>query len=129
MVCPVCAAKAGNDVVGHITLQHGHLFKMHRRRRARKSSTSSMSSSNPFSLDPLLSSLLCGLPIPETETASKSTAASEEASLKSSVSNDHNATSWESPLNAEECEQKLEAAVLRAKFVRQMVLSTIFRDD
>lgn len=27
-ICPVCAARAGTDVVGHITHQHGHLFKI-----------------------------------------------------------------------------------------------------
>lgn len=129
VVCPVCAAKAGNDVVGHITHQHGHLFKMQRRRRVRKASMPSTSSCTPFSLDPLLSSLLCDLPIPETVTASKLIAASEEASLKNPLSNDQNATSCESPLDAEKCEQKLGEAALRAKFVQQMVLSTIFRDD
>ncbi|GLJ09868.1 hypothetical protein SUGI_0117250 [Cryptomeria japonica] len=28
VVCPVCAVKVGRDMVGHITLQHGHLFKI-----------------------------------------------------------------------------------------------------
>eukprot|EP00253_Pinus_taeda_P015306 PITA_15306 len=26
--CPVCAANVGNDIVGHITSQHSHLFKI-----------------------------------------------------------------------------------------------------
>ncbi len=27
-ICPVCAAKIGTDMVGHVTLQHAHLFKI-----------------------------------------------------------------------------------------------------
>ncbi|XP_058082157.1 protein DEHYDRATION-INDUCED 19-like isoform X2 [Magnolia sinica] len=42
-VCPVCAAKVGMDMVGHITMQHGQFFKMQRRRRYRKGSTGSHS--------------------------------------------------------------------------------------
>ena len=27
-MCPVCAAKIPKDMVGHISLQHGHLFQI-----------------------------------------------------------------------------------------------------
>ena len=27
-MCPVCAGKIAKDMVGHISLQHGHLFKI-----------------------------------------------------------------------------------------------------
>ncbi|KAJ4968899.1 hypothetical protein NE237_015600 [Protea cynaroides] len=27
-VCPVCAMRVGMDMVAHITMQHGHLFKI-----------------------------------------------------------------------------------------------------
>ncbi|KAH7286539.1 hypothetical protein KP509_32G011600 [Ceratopteris richardii] len=37
VVCPVCAAKIPKDIVGHLTVQHGHLFKIQRRRRFRRS--------------------------------------------------------------------------------------------
>ncbi|XP_073048174.1 protein DEHYDRATION-INDUCED 19-like isoform X2 [Primulina eburnea] len=35
-ICPVCSAKVIRDVLSHITLQHGHLFKFQRRRRLRR---------------------------------------------------------------------------------------------
>ncbi|CAN1807163.1 Protein DEHYDRATION-INDUCED 19 [Linum perenne] len=36
MVCPVCCIKVASDILSHITLQHGNLFKMQRRRRLRR---------------------------------------------------------------------------------------------
>ncbi|KAK5813612.1 hypothetical protein PVK06_029063 [Gossypium arboreum] len=35
-VCPVCALRVGVDMVAHITLQHGNIFKMQRKRKSRK---------------------------------------------------------------------------------------------
>lgn len=35
-ICPVCSVKVTRDMLSHITLQHGHLFKMQRRRRLRR---------------------------------------------------------------------------------------------
>ncbi|GMJ11175.1 drought-induced protein19 [Hibiscus trionum] len=35
-VCPVCAVRVGVDMVAHITLQHGNIFKMQRKRKSRK---------------------------------------------------------------------------------------------
>ncbi|XP_073224043.1 protein DEHYDRATION-INDUCED 19 homolog 3-like isoform X2 [Cicer arietinum] len=35
-VCPVCALRVGVDMVAHITLQHGSIFKMQRKRKTRK---------------------------------------------------------------------------------------------
>lgn len=124
VICPVCAARAGTDVVGHITHQHGHLFKMQRRRRARKSSSSSSAS---FSLDPLLSSLLCGLSIQESETVSG--LAGIEATTKGPLSTDQKSPSLGASFNTQVCEQNMEETACRAKFVQQMVLSTVFQDD
>ncbi|KAK4744698.1 hypothetical protein SAY87_011010 [Trapa incisa] len=36
-VCPVCAMRAGADMVAHISLQHGNIFKMQQKRKSRKS--------------------------------------------------------------------------------------------
>ncbi|XP_047311031.1 protein DEHYDRATION-INDUCED 19 homolog 3-like isoform X2 [Impatiens glandulifera] len=33
-ICPVCSMRVGIDMVAHITLQHGNIFKMQRKRRA-----------------------------------------------------------------------------------------------
>ncbi|XP_057547032.1 protein DEHYDRATION-INDUCED 19 homolog 4-like isoform X2 [Amaranthus tricolor] len=81
-VCPVCTKRVGTDMVGHITMQHGNILKVQRRRRVRRSIPNSMfnilrkelregnrqlfsggssfavSSSNPDP-DPLLSSFMC----------------------------------------------------------------------
>ncbi|XP_021830207.1 protein DEHYDRATION-INDUCED 19-like isoform X2 [Prunus avium] len=35
-VCPICSVKVAQDMLSHITLQHGHLFKLQRRRRLRR---------------------------------------------------------------------------------------------
>ncbi|KDO77674.1 hypothetical protein CISIN_1g026857mg [Citrus sinensis] len=35
-VCPICSVKVARDMLSHITLQHGHLFKLQRRRRLRR---------------------------------------------------------------------------------------------
>lgn len=120
VICPVCAVKAGPDIVGHITHQHGHLFKMQRRRRARKSSSSSSTS---FSLDPLLSSLLNGFSNPESESAAE---VSKEAPMSST---DQKNASLGAAFKAEILEHNMEEATNRAKFVQQMVLSTVFRED
>ncbi|XP_010482201.1 PREDICTED: protein DEHYDRATION-INDUCED 19 homolog 7 [Camelina sativa] len=40
-VCPVCTKRVGLDIVGHITTQHGNIFKVQRRRRLRKGGYSS----------------------------------------------------------------------------------------
>ncbi|XP_019457702.1 PREDICTED: protein DEHYDRATION-INDUCED 19 homolog 3-like [Lupinus angustifolius] len=36
-LCPVCALRVGVDMVEHITLPHGSIFKMQRKRRSHKS--------------------------------------------------------------------------------------------
>lgn len=154
-VCPVCATKVGRDMVGHITLQHGHLFKVQRRRRFRKGgmppnstlsflgkdlrevqlhsllggafSRSGGTSSNAAS-DPLLASLVYMLPKPETEEHLQPSLSTETCSTKDSPHSD-NITSRESSITAEEREQKLEEEVRRSEFVQQLVLSTFFGDD
>uniref|UniRef100_F6HM29 Protein dehydration-induced 19-like 4 n=1 Tax=Vitis vinifera TaxID=29760 RepID=F6HM29_VITVI len=35
-VCPICSVKVARDMLSHITLQHGHLFKISLRRRLRR---------------------------------------------------------------------------------------------
>ncbi|KAL8260160.1 hypothetical protein R6Q59_028113 [Mikania micrantha] len=35
-ICPVCSVKVTRDMLSHITLQHGHMFKLQRRRRLRR---------------------------------------------------------------------------------------------
>ncbi|KAF5729110.1 Drought-responsive family protein [Tripterygium wilfordii] len=35
-VCPICSVKVSQDMLSHITLQHGQFFKLQRRRRLRR---------------------------------------------------------------------------------------------
>ncbi|XP_039038395.1 protein DEHYDRATION-INDUCED 19 homolog 4-like [Hibiscus syriacus] len=35
-ICPVCSKKVSRDMLSHIMLQHGHLFKLQRRRKLRR---------------------------------------------------------------------------------------------
>ncbi|MCO5556351.1 hypothetical protein L7F22_009899 [Adiantum nelumboides] len=121
VVCPVCAVKSSSDIVGHITHQHGHLFKMQRRRRARKPSSSSSAS---FSLDPLLSTLLNGLSLPESDIAGSE--ASKEAPV---TSTDQKIPTLGAAFKTEILEHNFEEATNRAKFIQQMILSTVFRED
>lgn len=151
-MCPVCAAKISKDMVGHISSQHIHLSKMQRRRRFRRagvpsSSTfsflgkelcdahlqallggTSRSSGISNAADPLLSSLVYNVPIPETEDPPKPTAVTEEQPTKFSLSQ-QSKSSVENLLTAEEREEKLKHANMRAEFVQQLVLSTLLGDN
>lgn len=40
--CPICAKRVGVDMVGHITMQHGNILKVQRKRRLRRGAPSSM---------------------------------------------------------------------------------------
>ncbi|CAJ2678662.1 protein DEHYDRATION-INDUCED 19-like [Trifolium pratense] len=109
-ICPVCSVKVARDMLSHITLQHGHLFKIQRRRRLRRvaipnSQTLSLlgrdlreahlqvllngggggyrSHSNTVSnasTDPFLSSFILNYPACEAEEISKSVVTSAEDS-------------------------------------------------
>ncbi|XP_043711516.1 protein DEHYDRATION-INDUCED 19 homolog 3-like isoform X2 [Telopea speciosissima] len=106
-VCPVCAMRVGMDMVGHITMQHGHLFKMQRKRRFRKGGSHStlsllrkelregnlqsllggssrvVSSSNTAP-DPLLSSFIYNLPIADESESVQPLSSAEASSTKKS---------------------------------------------
>ncbi|XP_038882145.1 protein DEHYDRATION-INDUCED 19-like isoform X1 [Benincasa hispida] len=99
-VCPICSVKVMGDMLSHITLHHGHLYKLQRRRRLRKiaipnsqalsllsrdlreahlqvllgSSGYRTSTTNVPSAthDPFLSSLILNYPASEVEDISKS---------------------------------------------------------
>uniref|UniRef100_A0A2P2JG08 Protein DEHYDRATION-INDUCED 19 homolog 4-like n=1 Tax=Rhizophora mucronata TaxID=61149 RepID=A0A2P2JG08_RHIMU len=110
-VCPVCSAKIARDMLSHITLQHGHLFKLQRHRRFHRLAVPNSQASSflgrdlreahlqmllggggyrsnnanvsNIASDPFLSSLLLNFPSSEAEEISKSVVSSvEEASAK-----------------------------------------------
>ncbi|TKY59222.1 DEHYDRATION-INDUCED 19 [Spatholobus suberectus] len=118
-ICPICSVKVARDMLSHITLQHGHLFKIQRRRRLRRvaipnSQTLSLlgrdlreahlqvllggsgggyrSSSATVSnaaTDPFLSSFILNFPACEAEEISKSVVTSAEDSSAKNVTPEH----------------------------------------
>lgn len=156
VVCPVCGTKVPKDMVGHMTLQHGHLFKIQRRRRFRRSGVPSgatlsllgkeyreahlqailgssafrgSGSSSANNTDSLLSALAYSFPMIESDDVQKQQHLVGETLIKSPVSSGKpSKSSLEIPLSAEEREQKLKQANLRATFAQQLVLSTILQD-
>lgn len=154
--CPICAEKITRDMLNHITMQHGHLFKNGRRLRrfiipeshalsllsrdlrdshlhallgGGHSHRLSNTTTTNISADPLLSSFGLGFATPNAEEPSKSPVPipDDTPMLKETP-----AQLWESSidssLTSEEREQKRKQATDRATFVQGLVLSTLFGD-
>ncbi|KAK4796472.1 hypothetical protein SAY86_028798 [Trapa natans] len=108
-VCPVCGVRAGIDMVAHITLQHGNIFKMQRKRKSRKSGSHStlsllrrelrdgtlqslvggssyLVSSSSAAPDPLLSSFI--LPMADDFTSGQSKFSTEAIDTKKNLDED-----------------------------------------
>ncbi|KAI5658625.1 hypothetical protein M9H77_27418 [Catharanthus roseus] len=145
-VCPVCAMRVGVDMVAHITLQHGNIFKMQRKRKTRKASSHStlsllrrelregnlqslfggsscIVSSSSAPPDPLLSSFI--LPMADEYGSAQSHSSAETNSVKRST----NETASERkvhqpPLSVKDKEEKIK----RSEFVQGLLLSTILDD-
>ncbi|XP_059632776.1 protein DEHYDRATION-INDUCED 19 homolog 3-like [Cornus florida] len=146
-VCPVCAKRVGMDLVGHITMQHGSLLKVQRKRRLRKGGLNSafsilrkelregtrqslfggsscfVSSSNAEP-DLLLSSFISNLP--EVGEPARVYHSSVEASSvkENSVADLTERNIQKSPLSDKEQEEK----VRKCEFVQELMLSA-FLDD
>lgn len=145
-VCPVCEMRVGVDMVAHITLQHGNIFKMQRKRKTRKSSSHSTLSllrrelrdgnlqslfggsscivSSSSAPDPLLSSFI--LPVAEDYGSSQSHSSAATVAVKKS----NNETVAERkvqppPLSIKDQEEKTK----RSEFIQGLLLSTILDDN
>ncbi|KAL3377217.1 hypothetical protein AABB24_003561 [Solanum stoloniferum] len=118
-VCPICSHKVSRDMLSHITVQHGHLLRVQRRRRLRKvaipssqalsllgrdlreahlqvllggsgyRSSTATSTTAAAANDPFLSSLVLNYPTFEAEEISKSVLSSVEDSTTKSVTSQH----------------------------------------
>ncbi|KNA11766.1 hypothetical protein SOVF_131710 [Spinacia oleracea] len=145
-VCPVCAKRVGMDMVGHITMQHGNILKVQRRRRLRRGVPNSMfsilrkelregnrqalfggssfalSSSNPDP-DPLLSSLIYSSSTAEELGKEESPSPKETSSLPQAVEETIE-SSQHSALSEKEHEEKAR----KCEFVRELLLSTMLDD-
>ncbi|CAN6468568.1 unnamed protein product [Victoria cruziana] len=145
-VCPVCGTRVGMDMVGHITMQHGHFFKMQRRRRFRKGSSHSTismlskelreghlqslfaSSAYPVASsntapDPLLSSFIYSMPMVDAPAKPELTSPVETVSDKKPL-DDKVRESTEPPVSDKDQEERAR----RCSFVQELLLSTIFKD-
>ncbi|XP_054801871.1 protein DEHYDRATION-INDUCED 19 homolog 3-like [Prosopis cineraria] len=146
-VCPVCALRVGFDMVAHITLQHGSIFKMQRKRKSRKGgsystlsllrkelregnlqslfggSSCTVSSSNAAA-DPLLSSFI--LPVADELACAQTHFPTESRSTKKISNETVSKRNVEtSPLSVKDKEERAK----RCEFVHGLLLSTIFDDN
>ncbi|BAD73302.1 fiber protein Fb2-like [Oryza sativa Japonica Group] len=154
--CPICFEKITRDMLNHITMQHGYLFKSGRRMRrfdipesqalsllsrdlrdaqlqallggGHRQRRSNTTATN-ISADPLLSSFGLGFSTLDSEERSKAPVPIPD---DTSIHKDTPAQPWESridsSLTSEEREQKRKQATDRATFVQGLVLSTLFED-
>ncbi|KAL3851344.1 hypothetical protein ACJIZ3_013226 [Penstemon smallii] len=156
-ICPVCSVKVTRDVLSHITLQHGHLFKRrHRLRRVGVPNSRALSllgkdlreahlqvllggsgyrsntamSSNAAATDTTtsLSSHFLNLSPSETDEFTKSVMLSMEDSTKSNSSQHTWKSSFDSSLSHEEREERTRQAAGRAVFVQDMLVSILLAD-
>lgn len=146
-VCPVCAMRVGVDMVAHITLQHGNIFKMQRKRKSRKGGSHStlsllrrelregnlqslfggsscIVSSSSAAPDPLLSSFI--LPMAEDYGSHQSHSSAESVTAKKSSSEVvAERKVQQPPLSIKDQEEKTK----RSQFVQGLLLSTILDDN
>ncbi|XP_074568742.1 protein DEHYDRATION-INDUCED 19 homolog 2-like isoform X2 [Curcuma longa] len=144
-VCPICAARAGVDLVGHLMTQHGNIFKMQRRRKYHKGSSASHTmlsllrkdlrdgnlhallggSSHmvppPAAPDPFISSLFYTLPLDESSKDAQAESLSE--GILTGNNSDEKLVERVEPSLTDK-DQKERAR--RSMFVQELVLSTIF---
>ncbi|KAJ0502396.1 putative drought induced 19 type, zinc-binding protein [Helianthus annuus] len=155
-ICPVCSVKVTRDMLSHITLQHGHLFKSQRRRRLRRVAVPNSQALSLLGRDlreaHLQVLLSGGYRSSNTATSSSSSAAAAAADpfLSSLVlnfpgseteeiskSNPHvkNSTpqhiwkaSFDPSLSCEEREKRMRQARGRAVFLQDLLVSTLLGD-
>lgn len=156
-VCPICSVKVARDMLSHITLQHGQLFKLQRRRRLRRVAIpnsqalsllgrdlreahlqvllggggyrSSNANVSTAATDPFLSSLILNFPASEAEEISKSVIPNtEDTPVKSAAPTHIWKSSLDPSLSYEEREKRIRQAAGRAGFLQDLLLSTLLGD-
>lgn len=156
-VCPICSVKVARDMLSHITLQHGQLFKLQRRRRLRRVAIpnsqalsllgrdlreahlqvllggggyrSSNANVSTAATDPFLSSLILNFPASEAEEISKSVVPNtEDTPVKSAAPTHIWKSSLDPSLSYEEREKRIRQAAGRAGFLQDLLLSTLLGD-
>ncbi|XP_024189705.1 protein DEHYDRATION-INDUCED 19 homolog 3 [Rosa chinensis] len=141
-VCPVCSLRVGIDMVAHITLQHGNIFKMQRKRKTRKGGahstlsllrkelregnlqslfggSSCLLSSSNVAADPLLSSFI--LPMADDFVSVQPHFSTETSLAKKSTEKVLERNVKSPPLSVKDKKEKAK----RCEFVQGLLLSTI----
>ncbi|XP_028118130.1 protein DEHYDRATION-INDUCED 19-like [Camellia sinensis] len=156
-VCPICSIKVVSNMLSHITLQHGHLFKMQRRRRLRRVAipnsqalsllgrdlreahlqvllggsgyrSSNANSSNAVN-DPFISSLILNFPSSKSKDILKSVLSSaDDSSVKSVTSSPIWKASFDPSLSYEKREKRKRQAAERVVFLQDLLVSTLLDD-
>ncbi|XP_022720453.1 protein DEHYDRATION-INDUCED 19 homolog 4-like [Durio zibethinus] len=156
-ICPVCSVKVARDMLSHIMQQHGHLFKLQRRRRLRRVAIpnsqalsllgrdlreahlqvllgggayrSSSTNVSNAATDSFLSSLLLNFPASEAEEITKSVVtSSKDTTAKNMAPANMWKSSFDPSLSYEEREKRIRQATGRAGFVQDLLLSTLLND-
>lgn len=147
-VCPVCAARVGMNMVGHITMQHSHFFKM-QRRRSRKASAGSHStlsllrkelreghiqsllggssyvhSASNTAPDPLLTSFIYSFPMADASKRAQPQT-SEKGNLVKEGSDERQRESAGPSLLDGEQKEKAQ----KCEFIQQLLLSTFLDEN
>ncbi|XP_062218892.1 protein DEHYDRATION-INDUCED 19 homolog 4-like [Phragmites australis] len=158
VACPICSARISKDLLDHITLQHGYLFKLQRHHRFSRvagtgnqilsyggrdlqetylklllgnSARSSSTNTSSSVTDSLLSSLVLNLSSSEAEDTSKSSAPAvvENNWFKRALpSKTWKTSAADSNLNHEERERRRRRAAVRSAFVQDLLVTTLFDD-
>ncbi|XP_039119981.1 protein DEHYDRATION-INDUCED 19-like [Dioscorea cayenensis subsp. rotundata] len=154
-VCPICSAKVTRDMLNHITVQHGHLFRLQRRRKLQRVAIPSSqalsllgrdlreahiqvllgsggyrsrnNNASSGAADSFLSSLVLNFPTSEAEESLKSLT-SKDSSIKRVTPSQTWKSSSDSFMSYEEREKQRKQAIVRANFIQDLLLSTLFGD-
>ncbi|XP_023747054.1 protein DEHYDRATION-INDUCED 19 homolog 4 isoform X2 [Lactuca sativa] len=152
-VCPICAKKVGTGLVSHITMQHGSLLKVQRKRRLRRVGSNSTfsilkkelregnlqsvlggssflipSSSMNTEPDPLLSSFIYNNTPDDDVSKDLSHSSTAAVSIVEGSNNDFLTRSEKQKGGIVSGEDK-EEKIRRSEFVQGLVLSTFFNVD
>ncbi|KAI3469327.1 hypothetical protein Pfo_025990 [Paulownia fortunei] len=149
-VCPVCAKKVGSDLIRHLTVQHGSLLKMQRRRRLRRGGSnlpfsilrkelregnlqsllggsSLLVSSSHSEPDPLLTSFIYNPPVVDKSSSVQPLSSVEACSMAEHSVEDlvDRVVQQQPPLSEEDLKEKAQ----RCEFVQGLLLSTFLDDN
>ncbi|PIM99120.1 hypothetical protein CDL12_28388 [Handroanthus impetiginosus] len=149
-VCPVCTRRVGSDLIRHLTVQHGSLLKVQRRRRLRRGGSnlsfsalrkelrdgnlqSVLGGSSPFvssSLhtepDPLLTSFIYNPPaVDESSTIQPLSSVEGSSMTENAVEDLADRVVLQSPMSDEDLKEKAR----RCEFVQGLLLSSFLDDD